>query len=385
MTGPRRRKAGFVRDGGRALLACVSLLLAALAITASSAWADPYVALGDSVAAGTGASASRYRYVNRLYVNYQPALGADELLNRSQPGATSTSLKDAGQLTTALADINAASDTKALTIDIGGNDYLTGRCTTNWDDPSTCPYRANLASILSQLKAALAADPGDERFAVMAYYNPGVGLSSEGEFDLARLGANLAIGLIDTGADVGVNDVIYQEAARLGIPVADPSAAFKANGQAFMADMVHPNDAGHAAIAAAFCTVAPPLECALEPPPPPPPPPDTTLMGKAKASKTQEQHGRRIVVRVKVKAKEKLTAEARGKIKLNPTYKLKPKKVELTTGATKTLKLKPKKAQAKKVTKALKRGEKATARLKVKLTDLAGNTETERLRVRLKR
>jgi lysophospholipase L1-like esterase len=332
-------------------------------------------------------STATYRYVNRLYVNYQPTLGADELLNRSQPGATSTSLKDGGQLTTALADINAASDTKAVTIDIGGNDYLTGKCTTNWDAPSTCPYRANLASILSQLKAALAADPGDERFAVMAYYNPGVGLSSEGEFDLARLGANLVIGLSDTGADVGLNDVIYQEAARLGIQVADPSAAFKASGQAFMADRVHPNDAGHAAIAAAFCAVDPPLACTLEPPPPPPPPlpPDTTLMGKAKASKTQEQYGRQIVVRVRVKAAERLTAEARGKIKLNPTYKLKRKTAEVPSAHTKTLKLKPKRKTAKRIIAALKRGERATAKLRMRLTDVAGNRETERLRVRLKR
>ncbi len=261
----------------RSLIACVSLPLVALALRASPAWADPYVALGDSVAAGGGSLG----YVNRLFVNYTPTLGADELLNRAQPGATSTSLEDGGQLATALADLDAASDTKAVTIDIGGNDYLTGQCTTNWDDPSTCPYRARLASILAQLKAALAADPGDERFAVMAYYNPGVGLPSEAEFDLAELGANLAIGLSDTGADVGLNDVVYQEAAKLGIAVADPSAAFKANGQAFMADRVHPNDAGHAAIAAAFCAVDPPLACTLEPPPPPPPadtnPPQTTI------------------------------------------------------------------------------------------------------------
>ena len=79
------------------------------------------------------------------------------------------------------------------------------------------------------------------------------------------------------------------------------------------------------------------------------------------------------------------SAKASGKIKVNPTYKLKPKKVKLATGETKTLKLRPKKAKAKKIAAALKRGEKAKARLTVKFTDLAENRETERLRVRLKR
>jgi hypothetical protein len=119
---------------------------------------------------------------------------------------------------------------------------------------------------------------------------------------------------------------------------------------------------------------------------------DTELAGNASAARTQRQTGKRIVVRVRVKAKERLTAKATGKVKVNPTYKLKPKTVEVveshrtdTQVQTKTLKLKPKKTKAKKIAKDLKRGEKGTARLKVKLTDLAANRETERLRVRLRR
>ena len=112
---------------------------------------------------------------------------------------------------------------------------------------------------------------------------------------------------------------------------------------------------------------------------------DTRLAGKASAKRTQRQKGRKLLVKAKVKAEEELTAKARGKIKVNPTYKLKPKTVELATGETKTLKLKPKKSKAKKIAAALKRGEKAKAKLSVKLTDRAGNRETEKLRVRLKR
>ena len=113
---------------------------------------------------------------------------------------------------------------------------------------------------------------------------------------------------------------------------------------------------------------------------------DTVASGRVSAAQTQRQHGKKIVVKVKVKAKEQLTAKASGKVKVNPTYKLKPKKAQVAAGETKTLKLKPKKkGQAKRIAAALKRGKKATAKLTVKLTDLAGNSETEKLRVKLKR
>ena len=49
---------------------------------------------------------------------------------------------------------------------------------------------------------------------------------------------------------------------------------------------------------------------------------DPRAEGNARAPGTQRQTGRRIVVKVKVQAKEELTAKATGKIKVNPTYKL---------------------------------------------------------------
>ena len=45
----------------------------------------------------------------------------------------------------------------------------------------------------------------------------------------------------------------------------------------------------------------------------------------------------------------------------------------------------PKKKHGKKIAKALKKGKKAKAKLTLKLTDEAGNTETEKLSVKLKR
>ena len=113
---------------------------------------------------------------------------------------------------------------------------------------------------------------------------------------------------------------------------------------------------------------------------------DAEVAGKASAAKTQKQHGKKIVVKVKVKANEKLTAKASGKVKVNPTYKLKPKTAQVTAGKTKALKLKPKKkGQAKRIAGALERGKKATAKLTVKLTDQVGNSDTEKLSVRLRR
>jgi hypothetical protein len=81
-----------------------------------------------------------------------------------------------------------------------------------------------------------------------------------------------------------------------------------------------------------------------------------------------------------------VTVEGFGKITVNPTYRLKPATAQVAAGETKTLKLKPKKkAQAKKIADALKQGDKATAKLTVKLTNAAGSTTTENLKVKLKR
>ena len=87
----------------------------------------------------------------------------------------------------------------------------------------------------------------------------------------------------------------------------------------------------------------------------------TRLAGRATAEQTQRQRARRSSSRSRSGPGE-LTAKATGKIKVNPTYKLKPKKVQVAAGKTKTLKLRPKKAKARKIATALKRGEKAKAK-----------------------
>jgi lysophospholipase L1-like esterase len=219
----------------------------------------PYVALGDSLSIGFSASSPAKGYVGLLDSGYQASLGVNQLLDEGEAGASTMTLRDNGQLADALADINAPSDTKAVTIDIGGAEaFFDNGCPGHWDQPNVCHTRANLAYILGQLKTALAADPGNEPVIAMAYYNPasGKGGSTESSYDTTLLGTNHTVGCSDTGAKVGLNDVIYQEAGKLGIPVADPYPAFKQHGQAYMSQTdslhVHPNDAGYAAIAQTF-------------------------------------------------------------------------------------------------------------------------------------
>ena len=78
-------------------------------------------------------------------------------------------------------------------------------------------------------------------------------------------------------------------------------------------------------------------------------------LGKASAKPTQRQRGTRIRVAVKVQAEERLTAKARGEIKIQTTHKLKPKTVEVAAGKTVTLKLKPTRKARARIAEALRR------------------------------
>jgi lysophospholipase L1-like esterase len=215
----------------------------------------PYVALGDSLSVGVGASSVANSFVRLLYSDYQASLAVNQLFNKAVSGATSTSLRNGGQLSRGVADINAPSDTTAVTIEIGGNDGLSGPCAGHWHQPSVCPFRANFADILERLDVALQTDIGDEQLTTMAFYNPssGIGGSLESSRSKMLLGDNRTVGCSDSGTNVGLNDVIYQEAGKLGVPVANTYPAFKQHGQAYISsDGLNPNDAGHAAIAQAF-------------------------------------------------------------------------------------------------------------------------------------
>ena len=328
-----------------------------------------YVALGDSVAA-TPWRPPAGSYVDRLFLHYQSTLGVTQLSNRAQGGETSSSIRTGGQLDSALADINAASDTRAVTIDIGGNDRF--KCAGWWN---SCPFRYNFFATLSDLRAALDSDPGPESFVAMAYYNPASGTAGEGQYP-GLLGTDSVIDCeITAGTEVGTNDIIYQEAGRRGVLVADPYLAFKAGGQSFMADPIHPNDAGHAAIAAAFREASPVCPEAGGLPPPSElvesVPPDVQLSGEktqtlGNAVKVKASCGERACI---AHAGAHLTnvtepgSRGQGRVRVG----LKPARADLGPGDTTTLKLKLTKKTRKKAGKALDKGKKVQAKVKAAL------------------
>ena len=114
---------------------------------------------------------------------------------------------------------------------------------------------------------------------------------------------------------------------------------------------------------------------------------DTVVEGSASAKGRQAQKGETVVLKAKVQADEELDADASGKITLKKKrYKLNSQSKSVGAGKKKSLKLKPKKRKdARRIAKAMKKGKKAKATLKVKLTDAAGNKKTTKLSVKLKR
>ena len=127
---------------------------------------------------------------------------------------------------------------------------------------------------------------------------------------------------------------------------------------------------------------------------------DAKVNGTATAKGSQRQKGKRIVVQIKVKAGEDVDARGTGKVLIkNPGqclvaretegckkgYKLKRVDKSVGPGEKKTLKLTPTNTGKKKLAEVVEKGRKATAKLKVKLDDKAGNTETTKLKVKLKR
>jgi lysophospholipase L1-like esterase len=317
-----------------------------------------YVALGDSVAAGSGT------YVDRLFPHYRAALGVTRLSNRAVGGETSGSIRTRGQLDRALGDIKASSDTRAVTIDIGGNDRF--ECADKW---ASCPFRANLAATISDLRAALDADPGAEAFAAMAYYNPASGLGGDGPhsesyYDRGLLGTDLVIDCeITTGPRVGINDVIHQEARRHGALVADPYPAFKRGGQGFMGDSIHPNDAGHAAIADAFREASAP--CPREEPPGRP----SNEFGFGKLKRNEKRGTAKLVVEV----------PGPGELQLAKTKRVKADEESAEAKGNEKLSVKPWRETRKKLNW---RG-KARVEAKVTYTPEGGDPNTESKRVKL--
>jgi len=263
---------------GRRLLVLVAGLGLAVPVASTAAAAPPqpavYLALGDSVAAGVGAvPGDENGYVPVLHdtlvagrqCGQGTALGCRlDLINLAQPGATTTTL--ISQQLPAAVDLIAAreatptpvDDVQLITLDIGGNDVFNPIITACAADPQSASCASTIAAQLSLVAAnyerilsALRAAAGpDTTIAVMTYYNP------LGACRLAAL-TPLAQLVLEGGGPVpaGLNDIIRASAAAHGAVVAETAALIGPEDLVGGTDCLHPDNSGHADIAAAFAAV----------------------------------------------------------------------------------------------------------------------------------
>ena len=264
-----------------AAIATVAIAVLAAALGAATAYGSPHdevpgvhVALGDSLAVGTGATdEQRLGYVAHVVrlVRGVSHGEVDTLVNFAVGGETSGTFISDGQLAAALAAIeDPDTDTRLVTLDIGGDVLLPllGQAPCAGDPAGVAcqgivaaqlaVFAGNFPAILGALQEALAADPGEERLLVMTYYNPfsGTGAAFEGPVDAVLLGAD---GTIDCAANavdpakIGLNDLISCIASAAEATVVDVYPAFEGRAALLThiaAGDVHPNNFGHWVIAA---------------------------------------------------------------------------------------------------------------------------------------
>ena len=252
-------------------MALLSLPLALLPAGVSAAAPLPpatYLALGDSVAAGVGASRPGLGYVPLVadalrgarQCGDDQALGClREVVDLSVSGATTTSLL-AAQLPAAVAALQARNgsatpddDVRLITLTVGGNDLfqpVLAAC----QDP-TAPLcsstvatqlrqvATNYGTILGALRAA--AGPATT-IAVTTYYN---GLAAPGCPAGALSGLAQVVLEGGPGVPAGLNDIVRQAAQAAGAVVVETAPVVQP--AEIRPDCLHPTDQGHADIARA--------------------------------------------------------------------------------------------------------------------------------------
>ncbi len=206
---------------------------------------DIYLALGDSVAAGVGASRPEevgYGALVRGYLERQAGRRV-ELLNLAVPGETTTSLLTGGQFDQARGFIAAAGRqgrvVSPITITIGANDLIRAGGEGAAREQALRGVAANLRRLFAELRAVTGGQGGLAAADLVAttYYDP------------TRTDPTLA------GTDgwwiARLNDVIIQETVQAGGRVADVVRRFREDDREltrYPSD-IHPTNAGHEAIA----------------------------------------------------------------------------------------------------------------------------------------
>lgn len=252
------------------LPAAVLLLVLAATPRASSpppalaAEAPVYMALGDSLAFGVGAAnPAAEGYValaaDNLLLNDRFSSRGIELINLSEPGATSAEIVEAGnQLDRALEEIGVrASDTVAgneaeiISIDVGGNDLLAlaepdSPC---FEEPLGGICRTRINNVLSDLQHNLTrtltalrqAAPQAEIY-VFDLFNPYSGTGESLEI-IASIGVQQINGVL---AAVSATD-------ELGVRFVSVYELFQDRRPQWVAsDGIHPNNDGHRVLAEAL-------------------------------------------------------------------------------------------------------------------------------------
>jgi acyl-CoA thioesterase-1 len=243
---------------------------ATVAGSPEAAAAPIYIALGDSLAVGDGASdPSSTAYVPQFHQYLRQALGIPDLalMNLGHGGDTSADLINYGHVAQAVSEIQARdfdespdNDVQVVTLDIGGNDLLdlfltlviTGTCPdletslakaecVNGLQDALDGLRENFDQALDELRQA---DP-DLPILTADLYNPfsGSGLAFEDVAEWALEGRE------GSPVEEGLNDIIRSVAGEHGVPVADWYSAFEGKSAEFISpDQIHANDAGYTAM-----------------------------------------------------------------------------------------------------------------------------------------
>ncbi len=256
--------------------ALLALLLSVLSLVALSACGSgegsesvpgsfTYIALGDSLSAGMGASdPGATGFVSLVQQSFAEDV---ELLNLGHSGDTSQELLDHGHLDEAIAEIeerngddDETNDVGLVTLEIGGNDLL--RLYFSLVVAGTCPdletavakaecldplasaleaYEPNLVTALERLREA---DPSLQ-IVLLTLYNPFSGFGGAGEI------GDLALdGLPDTPFPDGLNDIVRRQAQQRELILVDVFPLFEGRaGELIAGDLIHPNDQGYQVMA----------------------------------------------------------------------------------------------------------------------------------------
>lgn len=223
-----------------------ALLIASFASSdESSGGEDVYVSIGDSIAAGNGASDAGETSFPALLAARRDVT----LFNLAKAGATTQDVLD-DQMANALGPVQAGR-VRFVTISAGGNDLaglIPNATCVEEPLPASCPFEDVLAGVRERLDAMLRyIRDANQRVPVVILAYPNF-FSGTGHAWEAPAGRVLPM----------LNEVIREVAARYErVAVAEAAPAFEGNGDELTHVLdarfdPHPNDAGHRAIADAF-------------------------------------------------------------------------------------------------------------------------------------